>query len=139
MTKTELCKKNIELFNSSSWDEAKAMMASTCGMHDVATGMKANDADQTIGYVQGWKSAFPDMIGTVDSAYESENTVIMECSWTGTHTGDMMTPDGNTIPPTNKTVNLKNVFITEFDGEKFSNFKNYYDAMTMMSQLGLIG
>jgi len=53
ITKTELCKKNIELFNSSSWDEAKAMMASTCGMHDVATGMKANDADQTIGYVQG--------------------------------------------------------------------------------------
>ena len=52
MTKTELCKKNEELFNSSSWDEAKAMMASTCGMHDVATGMKANDADQTIGYVQ---------------------------------------------------------------------------------------
>ena len=51
MTKTELCKKNIELFNSSSWDEAKAMMANTCGMHDVATGMKANDADQTIGYV----------------------------------------------------------------------------------------
>jgi len=51
----------------------------------------------------------------------------------------MMTPDGNTIPPTNKTVNLKNVFITEFDGDKFSNFKNYYDAMTMMSQLGLIG
>ena len=135
----ELCKKNIELFNSSSWDEAKAMMASTCGMHDIATGMKANDADQTIGYVQGWKSAFPDMIGTVDSSYESENTVIMECSWTGTHTGDMMTPDGNTIPPTNKTVNLKNVFITEFDGDKFSNFKNYYDAMTMMSQLGLIG
>ena len=112
MTKTELCKKNIELFNSSSWDEAKAMMASTCGMHDVATGMKTNDADQTIGYVQGWKSAFPDMTGTVDTAYESGNTVIMECSWAGTHTGDMMTPDGNTIPPTNKTVNLKNVFIT---------------------------
>ena len=63
----------------------------------------------------------------------------MECSWAGTHTGDMMTPDGNTIPPTNKTVNLKNVFITEFDGDKFSNFKNYYDAMTMMSQLGLTG
>ena len=79
------------------------------------------------------------MIGTVDTAYESGNTVIMECSWAGTHTGDMMTPDGNTIPPTNKTVNLKNVFIMEFDGDKFSNFKNYYDAMTMMSQLGFIG
>ena len=93
------------------------------GSHDVATGMKANDADQTIGYVQGWKSAFPDMISTVDSAYESENTVIMECSWTGTHTGDMMTPDGNTIPPTNKTVNLKNVFITEFD-DNFNIIRN---------------
>ena len=64
MTKTELSKKNIDLFNISSWDEAKAMMVSTCGMQDIATGMKTDNAEQTIGYVQGWKSAFPDMIGT---------------------------------------------------------------------------
>ena len=50
-----------------------------------------------------------------------------------------MTPDGGKIPPTGKSVNLKNVLIYEFEGERIKSMKNYLDMMTMMSQLGLAG
>ena len=50
-----------------------------------------------------------------------------------------MTPDGNTIPTTGKSVDLRNVLIWEYQNGKIKSVKNYLDMMTMMSQLGLTG
>ena len=70
---------------------------------------------------------------------DAGDTIVEQCTWTGTNTGNIMTPDGGTIPPTSKSVNLKNVLIYEFKGERIKSMKNYLDMMTMMSQLGLAG
>jgi hypothetical protein len=78
------------------------------------------------------------MKGDRTNRIEAGNTLIEEITWRGTHTGDMMSPDGNIIPATNKTVALRTCFIIDFENGKYKSFKNYNDILTMMGQLGLM-
>ena len=139
MTNSELTEKTLSLFNQANWDEWRKYVANDATMEDMAAGIKAVGVDEVLGYVQGWKTGFPDMEGTCVNRIDAGDTLVEECTWTGTNTGNIMTPDGGTIPPTGKSVNLKNVLIYEFEGERIKSMKNYLDMMTMMSQLGLAG
>ena len=121
MSNAELSDKMMMLFNEARWDEWHAELASDATMEDIAVGSKSVGSDEVVAYAKNWKTMFP------------------ECSWTGTNTGNIATPDGNTIPPTGKSVNLRNVLIWEYQDGKVKSVKNYLDMMTMMSQLGLAG
>jgi predicted ester cyclase len=94
-------------------------------MEDMASGYKASGGDEVLGYAQGWKMAFPDMVGTCDRRHVAGDVLLEECTWTGTHTGDMMTPNG-TIPPTNKTVKISNILVWEFEGGKVKSAKKLF-------------
>ena len=61
------------------------------------------------------------MVGQCNNRIESGNTMVEECSWTGTNTGEITAPDGSKITPTGKTVNLKNCFIYEFENGKIKS------------------
>ena len=62
--------------------------------------------DAVIEALQGWKSAFPDAIGTITNVVSADNQVAFELTWTGTHTGDLVGAQG-TIPATGKNVDLR--------------------------------
>ncbi|MDP7518055.1 MAG: ester cyclase [Arenicellales bacterium] len=114
-------------------------MASDATMEDIAVGSKSVGSDEVPAYAKNWKTIFPDMVGTCENRHDAGDVLVEECSWTGTNTGNIATPDGNTIPPTGKSVNLRNVLIWEYQDGKVKSVKNYLDMMTMMSQLGLAG
>ena len=105
--------KTLKLFNQAKWDERKKYVADDAKMEDVAAWIKANRVDEVLGYVQSWKTGFPDMEGKYVNRIESKNTLVEECTWTSTHSGNIIIPDGRTILPTGKSVNLKNVLIYE--------------------------
>ena len=138
MTNAEISDKFMKAFEDQNWDEWKSYFTDDVAMEDMAAGIKANTLEEFTGYAQGWKTAFPDMKGDITNRIEAGNTLIEEITWRGTQTGDMMSPDGNTIPPTNKTVALRTCFIMDFENGKCKSFKNYNDIMTMMGQLGLM-
>ena len=108
-------------------------------MEDIAVGSKSVGSDEVLAYAKNWKTIFSDMVGTCENRHDAGDVLVEECSWTGTNTGNIATPDGNTIPPTGKSVNLRNVLIWEYQDGKVKSVKNYLDMMTMMSQLGLAG
>ena len=137
MTNSEVSDKLMANFNAAQWDEWREHVADDATMEDMASGYKASGGDEVLGYAQGWKMAFPDMVGTCDRRHVAGDVLLEECTWTGTHTGDMMTPNG-AIPPTNKTVKISNILVWEFEGGKVKSAKNYLDMMSMMSQLGLM-
>ncbi len=139
MTNAELSDKLMVLFNEARWDEWQAQLASDATMEDMAVGSKSVGSDEVLAYAQNWKTIFPDMVGQCDNRIDAGDVLVEECSWTGTNTGNIMTPDGGTIPPTGKSVSLKNVLIWEFKDGKVKAVRNYLDMMTMMSQLGLAG
>ena len=140
MTNVEVSNKAMELFNENKIDEwVNTLAADDITFEDMAVGHKASGKEEVKAYVQSWKTTFPDMVGQFNNRIESGNTMVEECSWTGTNTGEITAPDGSKIPPTGKIVNIKNCFIYEFENEKIKSMKNYLDMMGMMGQLGLAG
>ena len=137
MTNSEVSVKLMTNFNAAQWDEWREHIADDATMEDMAIGYKASGGDEVAGYAQGWKMAFPDKVGKCERRHVAGDVILEECSWTGTHTGDMMTPNG-TIPPTNKTMKISNILVWEFEDGKVKSAKNYLDMMSMMSQLGLM-
>ena len=139
MTTSEVSDQILKDFNSANWDGWKSAIADNAKMEDMATGQVAEGADACLAYAQQWKSMYPDMIGTLNNRIESGNTLVEECTWVGTNTGEIPMPDGSKIPATGKSVTVNNVLIFTFENGKMTSFKNYLDMMSMMGQLGLAG
>ena len=139
MTNAEVSDKLMNDFNSANWEGWKSSVADDAKFNDVATGQKPEGADECTVYAQTWKTIYPDMKGTCNNRIESGNTLIEECTWVGTNTGEIPMPDGSKIPPTGKSVTIKNVVIWEFENGKMKSGKLYNDMMGIMGQLGLAG
>ena len=139
MSNAVLSDRIMTLFNEGRWDEWQAELASDATMEDMALGSKSVGSDEVLAYAKNWKTMYPDMVGTCENRIEAGDVLVEECSWTGTNTGPIAMPDGNTIPPTGNTVNIRNLMIWEYENGKVKSVKNYLDLMTMMSQLGLAG
>src|ERR671922_1358402 len=50
-------------------------------------------------FMGGFKRAFPDLTVTVTNQIATDDQVVSECTWRGTHSGPLATPTGE-IPPT---------------------------------------
>ena len=87
---------------------------------------------------QGWARALPDSVATVNQTHVSGNTVIFELTWTGTHTGPMMSPKGE-IPATHKSVEVRGCYLSEVENGKVTYVRHYFDMATLLGQLGLMG
>ena len=59
----------------------------------------------------------PDVKGTITNSFATGNTVTLEVTWNGTHTGQMETPDG-TLPPSGKSQTTPSAWIMQFVGRQ---------------------
>ena len=58
---------------------------------------EARVPEKIVELFKGWKTAFPDAVGTVKSAVGSGHTAALEVTWKGTHTGPL--EDGSRNDP----------------------------------------
>jgi len=125
----------IEAFNNKDWDAARAALTSDCYYDEVATS-RADGVEAIIELWQGWAKTLPDARAKIERSCVSENTVILELSWTGTMTGPMESPTGE-IPPTNKPFANRGCWLAEVDGERSKAIRQYFDVLTMMKSVGI--
>ena len=125
-------------YGEMDWDKVKASVTPSFRYDEVATERKVEGIDEVVQLWKGWATAFPDSKPTFHDAHVSGNTVVLELSWKGTHTGPMVTPDGE-VPATGKSVDLRAVQVNEIEDGKVASMRQYFDMATMMSQLGLSG
>jgi predicted ester cyclase len=92
--------------------------------------------DDVIAAWKGWATAFPDSKATFDASHVSGNTVILEVTWRGTHTGPLESPTGD-IPATGKTIEMRACQVVDAAGGRARSIRQYLDMATMMTQLGL--
>ena len=128
-----------EAFNSRDWDGHRQYLADNCTYVEFATGRESTGPDAWVGNSQAWAAAFSNAKGETTSSYEVGNTVIQEITWTGTNDGPMTTPDGQSIPATNNSMTTHASWIVTFEGGKVVRAHHYFDMMSMMAQLGLVG
>jgi steroid delta-isomerase-like uncharacterized protein len=88
---------------------------------------------------EAWFKSFPDVRAEVSSVMEDGNNYAIELKMTGTHRGPIATPDGGTIPPTNKRVESKYGSFGKVDGNEIVEERRYYDLGSILSQIGVKG
>ena len=79
----------------------------------------------------------PDVRGTVTHAWATGNTVVLEITWKGTHTGPLQGPSG-IVPATGKPQTTRAGWVLNFDGGKIKDSRHYFDMFSFMQQLGIL-
>jgi steroid delta-isomerase-like uncharacterized protein len=131
----KLARKQVDAFNSGDWEQMRALLASDSRYDEHGTQRKIEGPDQIIELFKGWKTAFPDAVGTVTSALATGDTAALEVTWKGTHTGPLGTAEG-TIPASGKRQETPAAFFLTFEGDKIKESRHYFDSMTLLKQIG---
>jgi steroid delta-isomerase-like uncharacterized protein len=131
---TEQATSILEAFNSDDWDTTRTLVGDST-YKELGTGRSLTGADAIVEALQGWKAAMPDVTGTVTSATESGQRVVLEVVWEGTQTGEMVTEQG-TIPASGKRQRTPSAFVFDFEGGKLVESRNYFDLLTFLRQIG---
>jgi steroid delta-isomerase-like uncharacterized protein len=101
-------------------------------------GMELSGPDGAKMFMAGWNAAFPDNDIEVTSDHVCGSVVVQEGVFFGTHTGDLVTPDGQVIPATGKSVKAPYVDVFEVEGDIVKHERLYFDRLELLTQLGVV-
>ena len=122
-------------FNTDDWDAIRAVTADDAVYEEFGTQGTIEGADAIIEVLQAWKTAMPDVTGTVGRVASVGDSALLELVWEGTHTGPLETPDG-TIPASGKTQRTPGVFSVDVQDGVITSSRNYFDMLTFLQQIG---
>jgi steroid delta-isomerase-like uncharacterized protein len=131
----KLAREQINAFNKGDWELLRGILVSDPHYEEFGTERKAEGPEKIIELFKGWKQAFPDAAGAVTSAVASGDKAALEVTWTGTHTGPLVTAEG-TIPASGKRQQTPGAIFFTFDGIKIKSMRQYFDSLTLMKQIG---
>ena len=125
-----------EAWNNRDFDYFNDFVTDDTELVNVGTGTVLKGREGVHYYNKAWADAFPDGKATVDRVLESGNTVVVEYTGRGTHTGPLVSEMG-TIPATGKSVTITFCDVSDFENGKLKRQRTYFDSGAMMAQLGL--
>jgi steroid delta-isomerase-like uncharacterized protein len=131
----DVAKAQISAFNEKNWDRAKEVVTPNVVYDEVATHRRITGVNDMLTAWKGWATALPDSKASFDSAVVSGNTVTLELTWRGTHTGPMQTPRGE-IAPTGRAIELRACQIVDVADGKATSIRQYFDLATLLQQIG---
>jgi ketosteroid isomerase-like protein len=87
--------------------------------------------------LRGRKAAFSDVDVTLDPVDAVGDKLIAEWRLAATHTG-VLALDELQLEPTGQRVELRGVFIAEFEGDRIRRFRQYWNEAELIDGLGLL-
>lgn len=126
-----------EGWNEHRFDDIADAMAPDGKIIVAGTGDEFAGPEGARQYNQQWYDAFPDGHLTVNNVVGSGDTVVVEFTGQGTHTGPLVTSMGD-IPATGRSVTLNVCEVLEFRDGKITAQRSYLDTGSLMAQLGLL-
>lgn len=132
----DTAKAPILAYNEKNWDAVKAAVAPGFLYDEVGTQRKVQGVNDVLTTWLGWATAIPDSKATFHSSVVSGNTVVLEVTWRGTHTGPLQTPGGE-IAATGKKIEIRACQVIEVANDKAQAMRHYFDMTTLLQQLGV--
>ena len=133
-----LTRKAIDDFNQRKLDEWSQMVADDAELISPVIG-RIKGREEIRSFFEGMHQTFPDIRVTIHGMVAEGNTVATEYEVTGTNRGPSRLPSGETIPPTNKCMNVWGVDIGTYDARgRLKTLHQYWDTATVFRQLGLM-
>lgn len=121
-----------DAFNAKDLKRITALAQPDARTTNVPFGEKSSYGEDT----ERWMMAFPDGRCEVTNVVTQGDCVIAEFTGRGTHTGPLKGPAGD-VPATGRKVELQCIEVFRFRGGKISESRLYFDAASLMAQLGL--
>ena len=87
--------------------------------------------------MQGLFTVLPDLQFTEERIFDQGDWVCSIWTLTGTHTGPLKGPGGQTIPPTNKPVKFSACGVDKIEDGQLTEEDSYFDVLAILAQLGL--
>src|SRR3954454_6263077 len=119
----------VEAFNNSDWDALSRLFGRST-YNELGTQRSLKGVDIIDG-LKGWKTAMPDVKGSITRVAEPGDQVVLEVSWHGTHTGPLATPKGD-LPPSGKTQTTPSVWIFDYEGDALVESRHYFDMLALL-------
>ena len=133
-----LAREVYDLFNQGQLEQAADQAAANVEVVLVPFGQTFQGRDGFMGFMKTFKDAFPDIQITVTNQVASDDHVVNECTWNGTHSGPLASPGGE-LPPTGKQVaGAQFCEVWRITDGKLARLVNYQDVATWLRQLGLV-
>jgi steroid delta-isomerase-like uncharacterized protein len=138
-TPLQAAKAPVEAYNDKNWHRLRSVVTPDFVYEEVATQRRLEGVDAVFACWQGWAQAFPDSRATFDEAIVSNGTgtVVLEVTWSGTHTGLLDLP-GGPVTPTNRSIRLQGCQVVELRNGKAQSIRHYVDMVTLLQQLGML-
>jgi len=131
-----LARSLYEAWNERNFDQMAESMAPDGQIIIVGSGETYQGPDGARRYNTMWADGFPDGSITIDRIIATDESVVVEFTGRGTHTGTLATPMGS-IPATGRSVTLQLCDVLEFSNDKVLSQHTYFDSGSLMAQLGL--
>jgi steroid delta-isomerase-like uncharacterized protein len=133
-TRERLVIEHMESENTHDFDVTLATFADHPRYEIVPTGEVYDGPEEVMSYYQQTRAAFPDQRNELLALHHAQDAVVAEFILRGTHEGEF-----RGIPPTGKSFECRMAAFFLFEGEKLVNERVYFDAATILTQLGLVG
>jgi len=127
-----------DMFNSRDFEGMAAQAAANVELRNMALCVTLHGPEGVRQYAQGWATGFPDSRVEVTNVIASDEGAVVEFRGKGTHTGPLIGPAGE-IPATGRSVDVAFCEVYQIKEGKITSLHSYFDAATMMGQLGLMG
>jgi steroid delta-isomerase-like uncharacterized protein len=112
-------------------------VAEDCEVIDVPSGMVLHGPEGLKQFLLLFSTAFPDSRGDVNIVCATEEQAVIEVILRGTHTGVLHSLAGD-IPPSGRTIELRACEVFQIRNRKLTRHATYYDALSLMQQLGVM-
>ena len=129
-----IVREHMESENSHEFDVTLATFAGDPRYEIVATGEVYDGTEDVDRYYQETRAAFPDQRNELIALHPSDDAVVAEFWLRGTHKGEF-----RGVPPTGKSFERRMAAFFLFEDERLVCERVYFDAATILSQLGLVG
>ena len=133
-TRERIVREHMESENTHDFDVTLATFADHPRYEIVPTGEVHDGEAEVSRYYQETRAAFPDQRNEVIALYHSDDAVVVEFWLRGTHDGDF-----RGVPPTGKSFECRMAAFFLFEEDRLVNERVYFDAATILTQLGLVG
>jgi steroid delta-isomerase-like uncharacterized protein len=126
-----LIEEHFESEVAQEFDRTLETFASHPRYEIMATGEVYDGADEVMGYYRATRTAFPDQHHENVRLHFADDAVISEFDLVGTNLGELYG-----LPPTGKGFRVPIVGIFLFEGRDLVNERIYFDAATLLRQIG---
>jgi steroid delta-isomerase-like uncharacterized protein len=132
----KIAREQVDAFSRGDWELLRGTLASDSSYDELGTQRTIEGPEKIVELFKAWKAAFPDGAGTVTSVVSGANTVALEVTWKGTHTGPLESADGM-IPASGKRQETPAALFFTFEGDKIKESRHYFDSLTLFKQIGV--